>query len=505
MPTRDRESRRLTRAGDGDRRRGDIGAVLSGQERGVAGNRPDAVASTVTRASVHGAWIIDWRVLTRDRGGGGGGRALVAKGSGSQAGPEGGIRSLLFVEYGMGHRTHFRFLERHLDADPRFEATAVRLYWMDTLSGLVGKLRIPALNRRGLDFWTWWLFQFKRQQINGMIRRRQIDRSQLDLVYFHTQTGALAMLDLPRHVPAVVSIDLTWKLGFREARYVDSPFFEPVYALERRIFERSDLIVSFSEWAAASVVEDYGIPASKVKVVRNGVTLPGAASANQQRSLVGVAAGNGVGSASANGHGMINGHIPAASNGHAGHNGHQGNGAGNDDHLLRLGFVGNEWIRKGGDLLLRVHQERFADQAHLTLVCGDLPKRNGDPWHNVSAHLAVPWDELMTDVVPGFDLFVFPTRFDYSPYAVIEAMTAGVPVVATGVGAIPEMIEDGVSGFLLESAEEEPLIERVSWALEHRAQLPGMGDQARLRATTSYAAAQNYPELLDLLAAVARR
>src|SRR5207253_1460180 len=83
-----------------------------------------------------------------------------------------------------------------------------------------------------------------------------------------------SVLDLPKHVPAVVSIDLTWRLAFQESRYHSSPLLKPTLELERRIFERSDLVISFSDWAAASVIDDYGIPASKVKVVRNGVTLP---------------------------------------------------------------------------------------------------------------------------------------------------------------------------------------------------------------------------------------
>ncbi len=117
----------------------------------------------------------------------------------------------------------------------------------------------------------------------------------------------------------------------------------------------------------------------------------------------------------------------------------------------------------------------------------------------------VPWDELMTTVLPGFDLFVFPTRFDYSPYAVIEAMAAGVPVISTRVGAIPEMVEDGVGGFLIEANREAPLADRVSWALDNRSQLPAMGARGRERAVERYAAARNYPQLLDTLAEVAQR
>jgi glycosyltransferase involved in cell wall biosynthesis len=407
-------------------------------------------------------------------------------------------RSLFFIEYGMGHKTHHRFLEEHLDRDPRFNPTLIRLYWMDDLADWLGRYHLLPFADGGLDFWTWWVFQFKRQQVRYLLRR--YDPNELDLVYIHTQTAATSILDLPRHVPTVVSIDLTWKLAFQESRYHNSPLLRATLDLERRIFERSDLVVSFSDWAAASVIDDYGIPASKVKVVRNGVTLP--------PPLTGIRNGH-----SPNGHGVMNGHAAnghynghVSGNGHVAANGHfgaNGNGKYHGEDLLKLGFIGNGFIRKGGDILLKVHQQHFADLAHLTLVTGDPPKGHGG-LRNVEVRTEVPWVELMTSVLPGFDLFVFPTRFDYSPYAVIEAMSAGVPVISTRVGAIPEMIEDGVGGFLIEAGHEGPLAERMSWALEHRAQLPAMGERGRERAATHYAAETNYPQLLDTLAEVTR-
>jgi glycosyltransferase involved in cell wall biosynthesis len=410
-------------------------------------------------------------------------------------------RSLFFIEYGMGHKTHHRFLEEHLDRDPRFDPTLIRLYWMDDLADWLGRYHLLPFADGGLDFWTWWVFQFKRQQVRYLLRR--YDPTELDLVYIHTQTAATSILDLPKNVPTVVSIDLTWKLAFQESRYHNSPLLRATLDLERRIFGRSDLVISFSDWAAASVIDDYGIPASKVKVVRNGVTLP--------PPLTGLRNGF-----SPNGHGGANGHVSGnghgphhvfGANGHGSANGHHGaNGNGKHDtgeDLLKLGFIGNGFLRKGGDILLKVHQEQFADLAHLTLVTGDPPKGlNG--LRNVQIRTEVPWVELMTSVLPGFDLFVFPTRFDYSPYAVIEAMSAGVPVISTRVGAIPEMIEDGVGGFLIEAGHEGPLADRMSWALENRAQLPEMGERGRERAATHYAAETNYPQLLDTLAEVAR-
>jgi len=411
-------------------------------------------------------------------------------------------RSLFFVEYGMGHKTHLRFLEEHLDRDPRFDATLIRLYWMDDLAEWLGRLHLMPFWDGGLDFWTWWVFQFKRQQVRYLLRR--YDPANLDLVYIHTQTAATSVLDLPRHVPAVVSIDLTWKLAFQESRYFNSPLMRATLELERRIFERSDLVISFSDWAAASVIDDYRIPASKVKVVRNGVTLPPPLTGLRNGHAPNGHGGNGF---SPNGYDVpahrlvsgANGHSP---NGHASVNGNGHNGTG--DELLKLGFIGNGFIRKGGDLLLKVHQEHFADLAHLTLVTHDPPKGLGK-LRNVDIRTEVPWVELMTSVLPGFDLFVFPTRFDYSPYAVIEAMAAGVPVISTRVGAIPEMVEDGVGGFLIEANREAPLADRVSWALDNRSQLPAMGARGRERAVERYAAARNYPQLLDTLAEVAQR
>jgi glycosyltransferase involved in cell wall biosynthesis len=410
-------------------------------------------------------------------------------------------RSLFFVEYGLGHKTHLRFLERHLLEDRRFDATIIPLYWLDRLGDFLGRLNVPLTGGRELDFLTWWVFQFKRQQVGFLLRRYQ--PQDLDLVYIHTQTAATSVLDLPREVPAVVSIDLTWKLAFQESRYVNSPFLKTTLDLERRIYERSDLVVSFSDWAAASVIDDYGIPASKVQVVRNGVTLPAAKPPTNGKGAGrfggGWAAyrpGNGQRNGNGNGH-----HYAGNGNGN-GH--HDGNGNGHHDDLLKVGFIGNGFTRKGADLLLRVHQEHFADRAHLTLVCGDAPRGSGS-LPNVRLMSEVPWDELMTSVLPGFDLFVFPTRFDYSPYAVIEAMTAGVPVIASRVGAIPEMIEDGHSGFLIDADREAPLVDRMGWALENRAALPAMGARAREHANGHYAAETNYPQLLDVLAGMARQ
>jgi glycosyltransferase involved in cell wall biosynthesis len=54
------------------------------------------------------------------------------------------------------------------------------------------------------------------------------------------------------------------------------------------------------------------------------------------------------------------------------------------------------------------------------------------------------------------DLLVAPSGFEACPYVALEAMSLGVPVIATAVGGFPELIEDGVSGFLAPVSGDEP-------------------------------------------------
>jgi glycosyltransferase involved in cell wall biosynthesis len=63
------------------------------------------------------------------------------------------------------------------------------------------------------------------------------------------------------------------------------------------------------------------------------------------------------------------------------------------------------------------------------------------------------------------DVYVHAARVDTFPLTVLEALACGTPVVATGVGGIPEQVEDGVTGFLVPCGDEIALAERVEQLL----------------------------------------
>ena len=58
------------------------------------------------------------------------------------------------------------------------------------------------------------------------------------------------------------------------------------------------------------------------------------------------------------------------------------------------------------------------------------------------------------DILNKSDLFILPSKYEGMPMTIIEAMATGVPVIASNVGGIPDMIENGVDGFIANNKEE---------------------------------------------------
>jgi len=81
----------------------------------------------------------------------------------------------------------------------------------------------------------------------------------------------------------------------------------------------------------------------------------------------------------------------------------------------------------------------------------------------------------------AFDLFVQPSLHEGLPNTVLEAMAAGLPVVATGVGGTPEAVVDGVTGLLVRPGDPEPLARAISRLLDDPAARQTMGQAGRER------------------------
>ena len=150
---------------------------------------------------------------------------------------------------------------------------------------------------------------------------------------------------------------------------------------------------------------------------------------------------------------------------------------------LELLFVGRINQRKGIKYLLEAMSLLRSDKVHLT-VCG-----------RVVDDLALfkPYADRITirpsvssaDLIAAYqaaDLFVFPSVAEGFAQVLLESLACGLPILSTTHTAAPDLIEDGVQGFILEPRRADLIAERIDWALNHRAQLAEMRMEARLRA-----------------------
>jgi glycosyltransferase involved in cell wall biosynthesis len=79
----------------------------------------------------------------------------------------------------------------------------------------------------------------------------------------------------------------------------------------------------------------------------------------------------------------------------------------------------------------------------------------------------------------AFDVAVLASLHEGLPNAVMEAMAAGTPVVATAVGGLPELIKDGETGFLVPTADAAMMAKRIEFALTHADQSDLMAMRGR--------------------------
>jgi len=95
--------------------------------------------------------------------------------------------------------------------------------------------------------------------------------------------------------------------------------------------------------------------------------------------------------------------------------------------------------------------------------------------------------EDVPDVLASFEVFAYPSRFEGLCVAVIEAQAAGVPVVATPVGGIPENVLDGETGLLVPPNDPGALAEAINRLLDEPELARTLAERARPRVAERYA------------------
>lgn len=80
----------------------------------------------------------------------------------------------------------------------------------------------------------------------------------------------------------------------------------------------------------------------------------------------------------------------------------------------------------------------------------------------------------------------------------VEAFANGLPVIASRLGALPELVQEGVTGLLFEPGNAQDLAARLQWAQAHPQEMAAMGRNARARYEAEYTPERNLPQLVAI-------
>jgi N-acetyl-alpha-D-glucosaminyl L-malate synthase BshA len=139
--------------------------------------------------------------------------------------------------------------------------------------------------------------------------------------------------------------------------------------------------------------------------------------------------------------------------------------------------------------------------ARLVLV-GDGPDRSAAEWlaHDLKIHDRVHFmgkQERVNELLPLADLMVMPSELESFGLAALEAMACKVPSIATRVGGVPELIDDGVTGLLYPVGDVESMAEGALTLLKDRDRLQAMRDAGRKTAQSRFCASLVVPHYVS--------
>jgi glycosyltransferase involved in cell wall biosynthesis len=357
----------------------------------------------------------------------------------------GGPSEFLFViEDGLGHAVHAANVERVLAGTAH-------------VAGRVIRVRPPADPRHAAPFVENWSVQ------TSWLTRRAVEahthHDPIDALFIHTQVASLLARPIMRRVPTIVSLDATPRnfdtmadayQHLRQTRAVEWG----KDMVSRRALHASAAIVTWSQWAADSVVGDYGVAPERVHVIPPGVD--------------------------------VDAFRPRAWH--------------DESRRLRVLFVGGDFVRKGGPYLLRA-AAALGDDVELDIVTREPV---GPCGANVRVHTDVaPNSATMAALLSDADVFALPSLGDCTPLAIAEALASGLPIVASTVGALSELVTDGWNGFLVPPGDAPAIAASLSKLSGDTTLRSVMGRRSRQLAESQHDMTKNWRRVFDLMSHVA--
>jgi starch synthase len=355
----------------------------------------------------------------------------------------------LFVNSGiLGQQTFSKYIREAMADDPEIEAKHIDLsqnltfgervlrramcvrFWPDARWGL-----------RNLD-----LARFRHEYHAGVQAARRmrpfVTGWGARVIHFYRQATAYASLGVMRRLPSIVSIDCTQDAVIQDSgSSLERWSYAPNIRMDGAIFRRSSSILATSEWAATSVRKRYPDCAVPIHVMPPPVRLRFFDERWVDERTARAEAGA----------------------------------------RPRVLFVGGDFVRKGGEDLLAVWTGgELYRSADLDLVTDWPIDVSGVPGVRLMPHV-VSYSPEWVEAWRRADVFVLPTRSEAYGSVFLEAGAAGLPAVGSRLNAIPEIIEDGVTGVLSPVGDRESLLRALRAFLASDVRRLAFGRAARAR------------------------
>jgi len=107
-------------------------------------------------------------------------------------------------------------------------------------------------------------------------------------------------------------------------------------------------------------------------------------------------------------------------------------------------------------------------------------------------------DEVRHEMCRASALVVPSIWYENFPRTIVEAFACGLPVIASNIGALADIVHDGTTGLLFAPGDPRALAEKMEWAQAHPEQMAVMGQNARTRYEAEYSAEANYRRLIQI-------
>ncbi|AXS80117.1 glycosyltransferase family 4 protein [Dechloromonas sp. HYN0024] len=159
-------------------------------------------------------------------------------------------------------------------------------------------------------------------------------------------------------------------------------------------------------------------------------------------------------------------------------------------------FVGRLSFEKGVDAMVRAWA--LMDSGNLR-VAGTGPEANLlDGQRNLTALGALSGDAVIGEMVRSLALVLPSICYDSFPRTLVEAFACALPVIATRLGPLADLVEDGVTGLLFEAGNADDLAQKLTWAQANPEAMASMGRNARARYEAEFSAEPNYRQLIAI-------